>query len=156
MVELILLFIVVTNNSDKYMENSITTKMHNGGYRMTPQRWAILEILKTSGSHMSPIEIFQQSQGVIPGMTEATVYRTLNFLTEQGLVLAAHIGSGQLVYEYAEHAHHHLICRSCGQILEIDHEALAELYKGFKERTGYQIDSLHTTFFGLCPACQSS
>jgi Fe2+ or Zn2+ uptake regulation protein len=138
------------------MEDSIALKLRSHGYRMTPQRWAILNILQTADCHLSAIEINHRAQSVLPGITEATVYRTLNFLTTQDLVLAAHIGNGQWVYENAERAHHHLICRSCRQILEIDHEALAELYQVFKERTGYQIDSLHTTFFGLCPACQES
>jgi Fe2+ or Zn2+ uptake regulation protein len=87
-------------------------------------------------------------------MTEATVYRTLSFLTEQGLVLAAHVGSGQLVYEIAEHAHHHLICRACGDTHEIDHTLLLTLYQQFQSSTGYQIDSVHLTLFGLCPGCQ--
>ena len=90
----------------------------------------------------------------MPGLTEATVYRTLSFLTEQGLALAAHVGNGQLIYEIAEHDHHHLICRSCGSTQEIDHTALKALYEEFQARTGYQIDSIHVTFFGLCPDCQ--
>jgi Fur family transcriptional regulator, ferric uptake regulator len=138
------------------MEESVAIQLRSHGYRMTPQRWAILTVLQSADCHLSPVEIYHRTQRIIPGMTEATVYRALTFLTAQDLVLAAHIGNGQLVYEISERAHHHLICRSCGGTLEIDHAALAELYQVFKERTGYQIDSLHTTFFGLCPACQGS
>jgi len=90
---------------------------------------------------------------VIPGLTEATVYRTLNFLAEQGLVLVAHLGRGRLVYELAEHDHHHLICRQCGEMREIDHLELKELYKQFLNNTGYQINTIHATFFGYCPEC---
>ena len=50
-------------------------------------------------------------------MTEATVYRTLEFLAENGVVLSALNGNGHLVYEIAGHDHHHLICRSCGMKL---------------------------------------
>jgi Fe2+ or Zn2+ uptake regulation protein len=70
------------------------------------------------------------------------------------LVLVAHVGHGQLVYEIADHDHHHLICRVCGQEQEVDHLELKTLYKGFLDRTGYQIDTIHATFFGLCPDCQ--
>lgn len=124
------------------------------GYRLTPQRLAILKILRDSGEHHTPREIYQQAKEVLPGITEATVYRTLDFLTEHGLVLAAHIGSGQLVYEIAENDHHHLICRACGETREIDHDLLGSLYQEFEARTGYCIDSLHQTFFGLCPKCR--
>lgn len=123
------------------------------GYRLTPQRLAILEVLKNSPGHLTPTEIYQQVASAIPGMTEATVYRTLSFLAEQGLVLVAHLGKGQLVYEYAEHDHHHLICSQCGDMQEIDHQQLKDLYEQFSQKTGYQIHSIHTTFFGYCPAC---
>jgi Fe2+ or Zn2+ uptake regulation protein len=124
------------------------------GYRLTPQRLAILSILRQSGEHLSPIEVYQQAKDVLPGITEATVYRTLSFLTEHDLALAAHIGSGQLVYEIAENDHDHLICRSCGKTLQVDHAVLKPLYEQFETRTGYRIDSVHQTFFGLCPDCQ--
>jgi Fe2+ or Zn2+ uptake regulation protein len=123
---------------------------------MTPQRLGILSILESAGRHLTPQEIFEQAQRSLPGMTEATVYRSLNFLTEQGLVLAAFVGSGQLVYEIAGHAHHHLICRACGDTQEIDHSLLLSLYQQFQASTGYQIDSVHVTFFGLCPGCQKN
>jgi Fe2+ or Zn2+ uptake regulation protein len=68
--------------------------------------------------------------------------------------LAAHIGAGQLVYEIAGHDHHHLICRVCGATQQIDHSLLEALYQHFLDSTGYQIDSIHVTFFGLCPGCR--
>ena len=128
--------------------------LHARGYRVTPQRLVILRILRDAGRHLTPAEVYQRAAQALPGLTEATVYRTLAFLTEQGLALAAHMGSGQLVYEIAGHDHHHLICRACRATLEIEHELLSELYRLFKASTGYQIDSVHTTFFGLCPGCQ--
>ena len=123
------------------------------GYRLTPQRLAILEVLKQADGHLSPTEIFNQVVQEIPGLTEATVYRTLNFLAEQGLVLVAHLGRGQLVYEFAEHDHHHLVCRNCGEMQEIDHRQLKQLYDNFLDDTGYQINTIHATFFGFCPEC---
>lgn len=135
------------------MENWTET-LHRRGYRATPQRLAVLHILQMSGQHLSPIEIYERAHSSFPGITEATVYRTLNFLSEQGLVLAAHIGAGQMVYEIAGHNHHHLICRACGATHQIDHSLLEDLYKRFQESTGYEIDSIHVTFFGLCPGCQ--
>jgi Fe2+ or Zn2+ uptake regulation protein len=90
----------------------------------------------------------------MPGVTEATVYRTLDFLTRNGLALVAHVGSGKLVYESTAHDHHHLICRDCGYTVEIEHDLLSVLYSKFKERTGFLIDCSHVTFFGYCPDCE--
>jgi Fe2+ or Zn2+ uptake regulation protein len=123
------------------------------GYRLTPQRLAILEVLRNADGHLTPAEIYQRVAQEIPGLTEATVYRTLNFLAEQGLVLVAHLGRGQLVYEFTEHDHHHLICRQCGSMQEIDHQDLEDLYDQFLDKTGYQINTIHATFFGFCPDC---
>ncbi|MEJ2264705.1 MAG: Fur family transcriptional regulator [Anaerolineales bacterium] len=131
------------------------SQLRSQGYRLTPQRLAILRILRESGGHLSPIEVYHQAKEVLPGITEATVYRTLSFLTEHDLALAAHIGSGQLVYEIAENDHDHLICRSCGKTHEVDHTILKSLYEQFEITTGYRIDSVHQTFFGLCPECQN-
>ncbi len=135
-------------NSDQY-----ASYLRSKGYRLTPQRLAILRILNEAGCHLSPGEVYSRARQLIPGLTEATIYRTLNFLVQEGLVLAAHMGSGQLVYEIAGHNHHHLICRDCGHILEIDHSALEDLYRQLQARTGYQIDSIHVTFFGRCSGC---
>jgi Fe2+ or Zn2+ uptake regulation protein len=74
-------------------------------------------------------------------------------LVEQGLVLVAHLGRGQLVYEFAENDHHHLVCRNCGEMQEIDHHQLKQLYDNFLDITGYQINTIHATFFGYCPEC---
>ncbi len=136
------------------MKDKFTNQLHAQGYRMTPQRMAILQILQESSRHLSPGEIFAHAQERLPGITEATVYRSLSFLHQQNLILAAHIGSGQLVYEISGHNHHHLICRACGYSQTIEHEMLETLYKQFKENTGFQIDCMHMTFFGLCLNCQ--
>ncbi len=136
------------------MSVTFSDELHERGFRQTPQRLAILQILTDARQHLSPSEIFSFARQKLPGLTEATVYRTLSFLSQQGFILPAHIGSGQLVYEIAGHNHHHLICRACGCSHEIEHEMLETLYRQFQQKTGFQIDSIHVTFFGLCPGCQ--
>jgi Fe2+ or Zn2+ uptake regulation protein len=128
--------------------------LRSQGFRLTPQRLAILRVLSTASHHLTPGEVYQRVHGDLPGLTEATVYRTLNFLAEQGLALVAHIGHGQLVYELAEEDHHHLICRSCGQMQDIDQEELASFFERLEDRTGFLVDAVHVTFFGTCPDCQ--
>lgn len=137
------------------MIETYAAQLRTQGYRITPQRLAILRILQTADRHLTPSDVYLRARETIPGLTEATVYRTLGFLTEQGMVYAAHVGSGQLVYEIAGVDHHHLICRACGVTTQVDHTLLQELYVRFEERTGFLINSVHTTFFGLCPECQS-
>lgn len=138
------------------MTDDLAKKLRAQGFRITPQRMAILNILRQQERHLSPLEVYQFASQIMPGLTEATVYRTLNWLSAQGLALPAYIGSGQLVYEIAGHNHHHLICRRCGHTQEISHSLLEDLYQQFQVSTGYEIDSIHVTFFGLCPYCQKN
>jgi Fur family ferric uptake transcriptional regulator len=129
-------------------------RLHVRGFRMTPQRMAILHTLRHSGGHLSPTEVYKRARRAQPGLTEPTVYRTLEFLAENGFALAAHVGGGKLVYELTEENHHHLICRVCGKTVAVEYAALTPLYEQLNASSGYRLDLSHVTLFGLCPDCQ--
>ncbi len=135
--------------------NEFAPQLRSRGFRATPQRMVILHVLRHAGGHLTPTQVFEQARLEMPGLTEPTIYRTLEFLAASGFVLAAHMGSGKMVYELAETRHHHLICRHCGASTEIAHDPLETLYHQLESTTGYRLDSSHVTLFGLCPACQS-
>jgi Fe2+ or Zn2+ uptake regulation protein len=124
------------------------------GFRMTPQRHAIMHILKTSPDHLSPAQVFEQACQSIPGMTETTVYRTLEFLVENGIILSTQHNGGHLTYELSGLEHHHLVCRTCGTQLDIEPDIIQKAIDQLEQQTRYQINAGHITFFGLCPACQ--
>jgi Fur family ferric uptake transcriptional regulator len=129
-------------------------RLRKQGYRLTPQRLTILQILIDSGGHITPQQVFERAREVTSGITEPTVYRTLNFLSEIGFLMPNHAAGSALVYEVASELHHHLVCRKCGESLEIGPDSLEALYATLKRRTGYELDDRHITLFGLCPACQ--
>lgn len=124
------------------------------GFRMTPQRLCVLEILHNAAQHLTPQQVFEQAALRMPGLTEATIYRALEFLAGNNLVNAALTASGKLTYELARRAHHHLVCRDCGEQMEIDHNLLLPVYHSLEEASGFQINTSHLTFFGLCPHCK--
>ena len=132
-----------------------TPQLRARGYRMTPQRLAILHVLHHSGKHMTPTQIFERASRQLEGLTETTVYRTLEFLSENSLVRSSQVRNGHLVYEIAGHEHHHLICRYCGKEEEVEHTLLKTVYQRLEETSGYKLTNSHVTFFGICPACQS-
>jgi Fe2+ or Zn2+ uptake regulation protein len=124
------------------------------GFRMTSQRLAILHTLRHAGTHLSPREVYRQAKQELPGLTEPTVYRTLEFLAENGLARPLQTGNGHLMYEIAGNDHHHIVCRLCGDEIEVEHTVLEHLYRKLESASGYvRIDS-HITFFGVCPQCQ--
>jgi Fe2+ or Zn2+ uptake regulation protein len=124
------------------------------GFRMTSQRLAILHTLRHAGTHLSPREIYQLAKQELPSLTEPTVYRTLEFLTENGLVRPAQTGNGHLRYEIAGDEHHHVVCRLCGSEMEVEHSLLETLYQKLESTTGYLRIDRHMTFFGICRDCQ--
>jgi len=135
--------------------SNLTEPLHARGFRMTSQRMAILHTLHHAGGHVSPTEVYERARRDQPGLTETTVYRTLEFLAAHGFALAAHVGNGKLVYELTEENHHHLICHACGKTVAVESAALTGLYEQLNASTGYQLDSSHVTLFGLCPECQA-
>lgn len=125
------------------------------GYRMTAQRMAILHALHHSGAHLSPTQVYEQARRDAPGLTEPTVYRTLEFLAKNRLIRPSQVRGGHLVYEIAgNNEHHHIVCRSCGREVNVNHALLKGLYSTLESSTGYLLTESHVTFFGLCPKCQ--
>ncbi len=126
------------------------------GYRMTPQRMTILHILHHSGKHLSPGQVYEKARREMPGLTEPTVYRTLEFLAQNDLVHVSHSMSGHLTYQIASEHHDHLVCRVCGGETEVPHRLVEDLFRRLETRSGYARISSHVNFFGVCPKCQKN
>ncbi len=124
------------------------------GFRVTSQRMAILHVLHHAGTHMSPTQVFRMASKDLPGLTEPTVYRTLEFLAENGIVQASYTRRGHSTYQIAGEQHHHLVCRVCGGEIEIDHHLLERLYRSLESSSGFRRIDSHLTFMGVCPRCQ--
>ncbi len=129
------------------------TQLRSLGYRVTEQRMAVLHVLRHSHSRLSPSEIYQQARKDLPGLTETTVYRTLEFLSRNGLAWPLRTGSGHLVYEMAGPQHHHLICRQCGREMQLEHALVKNVYAKLEAASGYKLTGDHLTLYGLCPKC---
>lgn len=128
-------------------------RLRQHGHRLTPQRLTILRVIEDNDGHLSAGEIYNRARELLPGLTEPTVYRTLDFLTQHGLALVTHIGDGRLLYESAAHNHHHLICRDCGAEMEIPAAMLEPLRETIHAQTGFVVECSHITFLGHCPGC---
>jgi len=124
------------------------------GYRMTPQRMAIIHVLRDDGTHLTPTEVYKKARKDFPGLTEPTVYRTLAFLADNGIARSSHANKGHLTYEIAGDDHHHVVCRVCGSEIEVEHQLLENLYRLLEMNSGYRSIDSHITFFGICPKCQ--
>ena len=97
----------------------------------TPQRLSILQALH-EGGHLSPGQVSATRRAT--GMTETTVYRTLEFLAENGVVNPTQISGGHLTYELVGHDHHHLVCRACGASCDLRRRRSSRLFPSSSSR----------------------
>ena len=125
------------------------------GYRLTPQRLMIFSAIHSSDHHISAEEVHAQIRDEYPQVNISTVYRTLELLKELKLVTETDLG-GIFRYHSAEKGqHHHLACRKCGQVFELDNAALLTLEDTLLRNYKFKADLSHLAIFGRCRECQS-
>ncbi len=139
------------------MEQSrdIAGKLSKQGYRLTPQRIMILSAIENSDNHISAEEIYAQIVAKYPNVNISTVYRTLELLKRLGLVTETDLGGGRVRYHPAEKGHHHhLVCRECGAIIDLDEALLAPLKGALLREYKFSADLRHLAIFGRCINCR--
>jgi Fur family transcriptional regulator, ferric uptake regulator len=127
------------------------------GQKVTPQRLLILSCLRHAGGHMTAAQILENARRSYPYIDASTVYRTLAAAKELRLVSENNLGAGDNLFEWqGADRHHHLVCRSCGNVSSLDESHLDALAVALKSQTGFHADLEHLAIFGLCQKCHSS
>jgi Fe2+ or Zn2+ uptake regulation protein len=114
------------------------------------QRMKILEILLGRKDHPNAAMIHGEVLKVIPTISKTTVYNTLGALEEKGLITSLSITGEETRYDCHIQPHHHLLCRLCGAILDID---ICCKYAQASELEGHKIEEVHGYFKGVCSNC---
>jgi len=128
--------------------------LDNLGYRLTPQRMLVLRAVDESEGHVGVDEIFAGVRAAFPRVSLSTIYRTLDLLEELGLVTKTDLGAGRVQYHRADDAgHHHLVCQSCGHIIDLEEDTLEPLWRDLRERYGFAVQQRHMAIFGVCEEC---
>ncbi len=125
------------------------------GYRQTTARRAILQTLIKSGGHVTADELADQVRVENPSVGRMTVYRTLDLLSELGLIRPIYQGTGAAHYVLLDQGrHHHLICNRCGTTIEFEHCGSETLSQALSEQFNFEIQAHLLEFYGLCEDCQ--
>ena len=124
------------------------------GYRMTPQRRAIVDAIMSSNGHIAALQIAQKLEKKLPGINASTVYRTLDLLEEIGVVSHTHLGSGAEYHLTGEHEHVHLVCSNCHRTESLPLDALEPLRKKLLKEHDFLPDFTHFAISGLCSRCR--
>lgn len=123
------------------------------GLRQTKQRRAILDAVLTLGPHVDAETIARQARKIDTSIGLATVYRTLQLMTDAGLLVERQFGKERTQFEFAdeEHEHHdHLICNRCGAIVEFFDEQLEKLQEGIAAGLGFRLTRHRMEMFADC------
>lgn len=137
----------------------IKKQLHSKGYKLTPQREATLTVLlEREEDHLSAEEVFLLVKEKAPEIGLATVYRTLELLSELQVVDKINFGDGVSRYdlrkEGIDHFHHHLVCMECGAVEEIIEDLLTDVEKIVENDWNFEVKDHRLTFHGICAKCQ--
>lgn len=127
------------------------------GRRLTRQRQAIwAALLAEPDGHLSAENVAERVRAQLPLVNASTVYRTLELLVEEGLLLRTDLGAGRAYYEPArDHPHHHLVCELCGKVAHVHSETFGDLRARIEQGAGFTLGSREITFFGTCASCRA-
>jgi len=139
-----------------YTEKRIETALRRHGYKITKQRHNVIKAIIETREHLTPAAIHERVCRENPGIGLVTIYRTLDILSEMGLICEMHAGGScrsYLVRRPAEH-HHHLICSDCGTVIDFTDCDLGKLERRLARETNFRIDGHLLEFVGQCRNCR--
>lgn len=134
------------------------SRLRELGQRSTPARRAVLEVIGSTSEHLSADEIAVAVADRAPDVHRATVFRTLERLVSLGVVAHVHLPHGATTYhlrEPQERMHLHLLCRSCGEVFDVDADLLDEVRARVAAVAGFELEPDHTALSGRCARCRS-
>ena len=125
------------------------------GYRLTKARRAILQALVACGGHVSADDLADIVRQNAPFVGRMTVYRTLDLLSELGLIRPVYQGTGAAHYILlTDGHHHHVVCTVCSAVIEFDDCVVEEMARLVGERFDFQVEGHLLEFYGRCPDCR--
>ena len=136
-----------------HLPPDLLARLRKAGCKITPARLAVINTVLAEGQHRNAADILRQAQALHPHTSRATVYRTLELLTELGIVRPIYVGENGPTYIRAEGGHHHLVCAQCGKIVDFDQCGADSLGRELEARFGFHIHSHRLEFYGLCAEC---
>ena len=130
--------------------------LRRDGLKCTPQRVAVLEEIVKDKGHRDCEDIYLSLKEMERDVSRATVYRTLDILVKNGLARKMDLGDGRARFEskVGSPHHDHLICTSCGDIIEFVDQDVEDLQEKIAKRYHYKLQRHVHQLFGICKTCR--
>lgn len=134
--------------------DDLIAELRAHGQRATTARRAVLEALLEAGDdHLTADELAPRVRENHPAVHLSAVYRTLDALTDAGVIALARLADGPATYHLATDRHHHAVCTSCGATISLPFGVLDPVRRRLLRDFGFHADANHLTIRGLCGAC---
>ena len=127
--------------------------LQHQGLKLTPERTALIREIFSIHYHFEADELLFKMKQKNVKISRATVYRTLELLEELELVRHAHLGHGAPSYRPAEDDHIHVVCHTCGKVVDADPNLVDAMAERLRTESGFRLDRSHFTVFGRCSDC---
>ncbi|MGQ0541281.1 MAG: Fur family transcriptional regulator [Blastocatellia bacterium] len=124
-----------------------------GTLGLTKQRQVILQVIRESDEHLTANEVFDGARLLLPSISFATVYNSLRYLKNEGLIGEVSFGNDAARYDRKLTRHDHAICNKCGKLVDLELTIPDRLLKEAAERSKFEAKSIELTLRGLCPDC---
>ena len=131
-----------------------TQKTQEEGLGLTPQRQAVLSEIRAREDHPTAGEVFAGALKRLPSISFATVYNSLRYLKQSGLIREISFGDGASRYDREIDRHDHAICTACGKLVDFDLPQTGDLLRMAARKSHFKAESVHLTLRGLCPDCR--
>ena len=120
--------------------------------KATPQRLAIIQLMHHAG-HIGIDELYEAIRKRFASISLATLYKNVHTMLEVALIREVKITGQKTKYEIAKESHAHLVCKSCGELKDMEIEPLSLLQKSIVE-CPYTMEEVSIVISGICPECQ--
>jgi len=130
---------------------STAKKLRKIGLKVTPQRLAILQMIKGDRTHPSAEKIYHEMSKKFPGISFATVYNTLSKLVEAGEIQQLDIDPTKKRFDPYTSLHYHFYCKTCGEVYDVD--CPVSLTSNIKRVAGHRVEAIQLNFKGVCKDC---
>lgn len=120
---------------------------------LTKQRQAVLRFIRESERHLTANEVFEGAKTLLPGISFATVYNSLRYLKQEGLIGEIQFGPTASRYDRNLAQHDHAICNACGKIVDMELDVPTTLVNAAAQHSNFQAESIELTLRGLCSEC---
>ncbi len=140
----------------KPQKTVLKSTLKAGSYRITPERFQVLESIMNNDGHFDADGLFLQMKSGGSKVSRATVYNTLELLQDCGLISKYRFGENHSRYEkaFGRPHHDHLICLECGDIIEFVSDKLSRIQADVCKGNSFKPQSSTLQIFGTCKKCQ--